>query len=97
MTFTPESEQVPITAFSAKSAGGGIGIVMFDTVPGGAGGVLRIANAWDQVVDTALARVSACDCGEETSCYGCLRAFGNQSSALQLPDPGRVRSSWRVW
>ncbi|WP_344856075.1 DEAD/DEAH box helicase [Planomonospora alba] len=55
------------------------GLVIFDTVPGGAGSVLRIAEAFDQVVEAALKRVAACDCGAETSCYGCLRAYRNQS------------------
>jgi hypothetical protein len=41
-------------------------------------GVLRIADALDQVVEATMGRVSSCDCGEETSCYGCLRSFGNQ-------------------
>ncbi len=61
-----------------RRPGGEIGIVMFDAVPGGAGGVLRIAGALDQVVEAAMQRVSSCDCGEETSCYGCLRSFSNQ-------------------
>ncbi len=61
-----------------RRPGGGIGIVMFDTVPGGAGCVLRIADALDEVIEAALDRVSECDCGEETSCYGCLRSFYNQ-------------------
>lgn len=55
-----------------------VGLVLFDTVPGGAGNVLRIARALDRVVAAAHARVSGCDCGEETSCYGCLRSFRNQ-------------------
>ncbi|WP_433365018.1 DEAD/DEAH box helicase [Streptosporangium sp. CA-115845] len=59
--------------------GNRIGIVMFDAVPGGAGSVLRIARALDGVVKAAHARVSSCDCGEETSCYGCLRSFRNQA------------------
>ncbi|XVS65520.1 DEAD/DEAH box helicase [Actinosynnema sp. CA-299493] len=58
--------------------GGGIGIVLFDTVPGGAGGVLRIAEALDRVVEAARDRVRDCDCGAETSCYGCLRGYRNQ-------------------
>jgi hypothetical protein len=58
--------------------GGGIGIVLFDTVPGGAGGVLRIAEALDGVVEAARDRVRDCDCGVETSCYGCLRGYRNQ-------------------
>jgi len=59
-------------------ADGSSGLVLFDTVPGGAGSVLRIANALDQAVAAALHRVSSCDCGMETSCYGCLRTPGNE-------------------
>ena len=58
--------------------------MLFDTVPGGAGGALRIARAFPQVLETALRRVARCDCGEETSCYGCLRNFRNQSFHDQL-------------
>ncbi len=57
---------------------GDIGLVIFDTVPGGAGSVLRIANALGDVMASAYKRVSNCDCGEETSCYGCLRGYRNQ-------------------
>jgi ATP-dependent helicase YprA (DUF1998 family) len=61
-----------------------ISLVLFDTVPGGAGGALRIARAFPQVLQAALRRVARCDCGEETSCYGCLRNFRNQSVHDQL-------------
>jgi ATP-dependent helicase YprA (DUF1998 family) len=67
-----------------RRPGGELGIVMFDTVPGGAGGVLRIADSLDQVIEAALNRVSNCDCGEETSCYGCLRGFRNQNFHEEL-------------
>jgi ATP-dependent helicase YprA (DUF1998 family) len=59
-------------------ADGSSGLVLFDTVPGGAGSVLRIAQALDQTVAAALRRVSTCDCGLETACYGCLRTPGNE-------------------
>ncbi|MER7134380.1 DUF1998 domain-containing protein [Streptosporangium saharense] len=59
--------------------GNRIGLVMFDAVPGGAGSVLRLARALDGVVEAAYTRASTCDCGEETSCYGCLRSFRNQA------------------
>ena len=59
-------------------AGRKISLVLFDTVPGGAGGALRIARSFPQVLETALRRMARCDCGEETSCYGCLRNFRNQ-------------------
>jgi ATP-dependent helicase YprA (DUF1998 family) len=59
-------------------ADGRSGLVLFDTVPGGAGSAARIALSLDLAVASALRRVSACDCGPETSCYGCLRTPGNE-------------------
>lgn len=59
-------------------ADGRSGLVLFDTVPGGAGSAARIAMSLDLAVTSALRRVSACDCGLETSCYGCLRTPGNE-------------------
>lgn len=52
-------------------------IVLFDTVPGGAGAAKKIAENIGLVVETAVKRVTDCDCGEETSCYGCLRTYRN--------------------
>lgn len=67
-------------------------IVLFDTVPGGAGSAKRIAENIGLVMESALKRVNECDCGEETSCYGCLRSHRNgrdheelsRSAALNL-------------
>jgi ATP-dependent helicase YprA (DUF1998 family) len=61
-----------------------ISLVIFDTVPGGAGGAPRIARSFPQVLETALERMARCECGEETSCYGCLRNFRNQVFHEQL-------------
>ena len=58
--------------------GGRTSLVIFDAVPGGAGSATRIARSFDEVLAAALARVMRCDCGEETSCYGCLRGYRNQ-------------------
>ncbi|MGH3183959.1 MAG: hypothetical protein ACRDOE_18945, partial [Streptosporangiaceae bacterium] len=38
----------------------------------------RIADALDTVIATAVRRVASCDCGPETSCYGCLRTPRNE-------------------
>jgi len=65
-------------------AGRKISLILFDTVPGGAGGALRIARSFPLVLETALARMARCECGEETSCYGCLRNFRNQAFHEQL-------------
>ena len=58
--------------------GGQTALVIFDTVPGGAGSAIRIARSFGPTSGAALARVCGCDCGEETSCYGCLRGYRNQ-------------------
>ena len=64
--------------------GGRTSLVIFDAVPGGAGSAIRIARSFDEVLLAALDRVERCDCGEETSCYGCLRGYRNQLFHEQL-------------
>ena len=59
-------------------------IVLFDTVPGGAGHVLMVEQHLERVLKAALKRVSSCECGAETSCYGCLRSYGNQRDHDEL-------------
>lgn len=59
-------------------------LVLFDNVPGGAGHVLRIATELPDVFRTAWERVDKCECGEETSCYECLRNYRNQLYHDQL-------------
>ena len=54
-------------------------IALFDTVPAGAGLVRRIAEHLDEVLAAAHRRVAECDCGQETSCYRCLRVYRNQA------------------
>ena len=56
----------------------GNALVLFDTVPAGAGLVRRIADELPRVVTAMHVRVNACDCGIETSCYRCLRVYRNQ-------------------
>jgi ATP-dependent helicase YprA (DUF1998 family) len=53
-------------------------IIIYDTVPGGAGHVERINKKLFLVADTALSKVLTCECGEDTSCYNCLRNYRNQ-------------------
>lgn len=52
--------------------------VIFDTVPGGAGHAQRVGREIADVARAALERVEQCECGPETSCYQCLRSYGNQ-------------------
>lgn len=58
--------------------------VLYDTVPGGAGHALQAQESLRAIVNAALRRVSECDCGPETSCYGCLRSYGNQRDHDEL-------------
>ena len=73
-----EISRADIDGVVHSGADGRSSLVLFDTVPGGAGSVLRISGALDTVVATAAARVASCDCGLETSCYGCLRTRRNE-------------------
>ena len=64
---------------------GAAALVIYDTVPGGAGHAQRICEGLEQVVRAALARVETCaNCGPETSCYTCLRSYRNQIYHDQL-------------
>jgi len=54
-------------------------LVLFDDVPGGAGHVRRVASSADALrcsLHAALDVMSRCHC--DSSCYGCLRNYGNQ-------------------
>lgn len=60
------------------------GFVLFDNTPGGAGYVKKIIESehgdeLKKVMGEASRIVSDCNCGEETTCYGCLRNYYNQS------------------
>lgn len=63
---------------------GSISIVIFDTVPGGAGCVLQIGRDFEDVLRASLSKLENCECGEQTSCYSCLRSFRNQMRHDQL-------------
>lgn len=54
-------------------------LVIFDSVPGGAGHARRIAEQAQSVFEEALNIVSRPCCGPKTSCYECLRTYRNQS------------------
>lgn len=53
-------------------------LVLFDDVPGGAALVQLILENPVPVFRAAWRRVARCECGEETSCYQCLRNYYNQ-------------------
>ncbi|WP_040795293.1 DEAD/DEAH box helicase [Nocardia higoensis] len=72
------------------SADGARSIVLFDTVPAGAGAAGQIARKLDKVLKFAADRVAHCECGIETSCYGCLRSYRNERFHHQLARAGAL-------
>jgi hypothetical protein len=76
---------VPSTDLNTTVAYAGTGslppIILYDNVPGGAGLVARLEEekVLKECLLAAKQRVSGnCGCGEDTSCYGCLRNYRNQ-------------------
>lgn len=62
-----------------KNQGSIPSLMIYDTSPGGAGHVKRIPKNLESIIKEAHKKVSGqCGCGEETSCYGCLRNYSNQ-------------------
>lgn len=54
-------------------------IILYDDTPGGSGFVKYIYENLETVLRQAKDKVNgSCGCTEETSCYGCLRNYGNQ-------------------
>src|SRR5207237_857541 len=53
-------------------------IVIYDTVPGGAGHARYLGERLPELFAAASERVDSCECGPETSCYSCLRSYSNQ-------------------
>lgn len=54
-------------------------IILYDDVPGGASHAKKIAQHLRGVLENAKLKVSGlCGCGDDISCYGCLRSFENQ-------------------
>lgn len=59
-------------------------IARFDAVPGGAGHAARLAEELPALLRAAHERAATGECGEETSCYSCLRSYSNQHVHEQL-------------
>jgi hypothetical protein len=77
-----ERDDIDVTIRSSQE--GGCSVFLLDAVPGGAGHVVRIDEHLGLVLRKALERVANCGCEETTSCYECLRTFGNQRMHAQL-------------
>ena len=54
-------------------------LMLFDTTPGGAGLAQAADERLDDVISEAIKLSSECqDCSEDSSCYSCIRTYGNQ-------------------
>ncbi len=55
-------------------------LILYDEVPGGAGHVRHLSNSkvLTRVLERALGKVQVDCCGEDSSCYACLRNYRNQ-------------------
>ena len=74
LQISPNNIEATITQLTSSRAT----LNIVDTVPGGAGYAKLIAKSIVAVLTSALDIVSRCECGEETSCYMCLRSYSNQ-------------------
>jgi superfamily II DNA/RNA helicase len=86
-----EKLEVPPTDLSATvgspESGGIPPIILYDNVPGGAALVASLEDdrTMRECLEAALARVDGrCGCGDDDSCYGCLRSYSNQFAHTHL-------------
>lgn len=62
-------------------ADGMLSLLLFVTTPGGVGNVMRIGEHLDWS-SRPPSYVGGCECGPESSCCACLRAFRNDSASV---------------
>lgn len=79
MTYEIERNDISGIVYSSSSVNP-YELLLFDTVPGGAGHVKRLTDndSLLEVLRNALKKVSQDCCSEDTSCYNCLRTYNNQ-------------------
>lgn len=64
---------------------GGMEVMIYDNVPGGAGHAEQLFGMVDELIREAYKVVDGhCGCGGETCCYGCIANYQNQSVQAQL-------------
>ena len=67
-------------------------LVLFDEAAGGAGHMKHLYTRMEEVLAAAASHVDGrCGCSEETSCYGCLRNYGNQFEHEHLVRGGALK------
>lgn len=64
---------------------GGMEVMIYDNVPGGAGHAEQLFGMVDELIREAYKVVDGhCGCGGETCCYGCIANYHNQSVQARL-------------
>ena len=76
--FNIPKDDVRGTTSASGSSGSGRSLIIYDAVPGGAGYARALREVLPLLFEEAAISVGGCSCGEETSCYGCLRSYNNQ-------------------
>jgi ATP-dependent helicase YprA (DUF1998 family) len=70
--------QGDLDVVTANRSSTNFSFAIVDAVPAGAGFAKLVAKNLEAIFERALKLVSDCECGEETSCYECLRNYSNQ-------------------
>ncbi len=79
--------EVPETELGGTMYQGDAGrrsVMLYDSVPGGAGHAKQLSGEIERLVETAYDVVANCSCGEETCCYGCIANYYNQGRQAKL-------------
>lgn len=64
---------------------GGMSIMIYDDVPGGAGHAKRLGENIEHLFEEAYRVVDGhCGCSDETCCYGCIANYYNQAKQSEL-------------
>lgn len=89
--FGISQRDVSGTLRAAGTKGRERALVLFDAVPGGAGYSRGLRAVLPDLFSEALQFVAACGCGEDTSCYGCLKTYENQAHHDELSRAAALR------
>lgn len=90
--FGISQRDVSGTLRAAGAKGRERALVLFDAVPGGAGYSRGLRTVLPDLFAEAFVFVADCGCGEDTSCYGCLKTYENQSHHDQLSRAAAMRT-----
>lgn len=80
-----EAPETELGGTMRPSEAGGMSIMIYDDVPGGAGHAKRLFEEVERLFEEAYRTVDGhCGCGDETCCYGCIANYYNQAKQSGL-------------